>query len=126
MTKLYILVVEISSPLHDVALRIHHVCLCHLLSASCKRTLLVVCFVSGQVQKPALHLGHTASSKRNMFHFQERWITVRLRDQLTYFIHRLKRHLGINLISFRICLYKKYELIFQLSIAGERKGNRYS
>jgi hypothetical protein len=123
MKKLCIPVVEISSLLHDVALRIHHVCLCHLPSVSCKRTQLVACFVSGQVQTPALRLGHTASIKRKMFNFHERWIPIGLlRDQLTYFIYRLQPHLGINLIGFRICLHMKYVLGVQLSNKeGEKK-----
>jgi hypothetical protein len=121
MKKLCIPVVEISSPLHDVAPRIHHVCLCHLPSASCKRIQLVACFVSGQVQKPALRLGRTAIIKRKMFNFQERWIGIGLlSDQLTYFIHWLQRHLGINLIGFRICLHKKYVLGVQLSNKEKR------
>jgi len=33
---------------------------------------------------------------------------------LTYFVHRLKRHLGINFIGFRICLHKKYVSCAQL------------
>jgi hypothetical protein len=60
MQKYCILAVEISSQLHGVALRIPHAYLCHLLSTSCKRILLVVCFASDPVQMPALRLDHTS------------------------------------------------------------------
>jgi len=70
MKKLYILVVEISSLLLGVALRIPHVNLCRLLSTSCKRILPVVCFVSGPVRMPALRLDHTNSIEKKIFHFQ--------------------------------------------------------
>lgn len=117
MQKYCILAVEISSQLHGVALRIPHAYLCHLLSTSCKRILLVVCFASDPVQMPALRLDHTSCIEKKNSSFPLKKSTTKIffsKRMLTYFVHRLKRHLGINFIGFRICLHKKYVWCAQL------------
>lgn len=87
MQKYCILAVEISSQLHGVALRIPHAYLCHLLSTSCKRILLVVCFASDPVQMPALRLDHTSCIEKKIVHFHSR------NQQQKYFFLKKNAHI---------------------------------
>jgi hypothetical protein len=52
--------------------------------------------------------------------FRKRYIAPKSRRPLTYFANRLKRHLSINFISFRICLRIKH---FCQSVKREKRKN---
>jgi len=53
--------------------------------------------------------------KNSSFPFKKSTTKITFSKRMpTYFVHRLKRHLGINFIAFRICLHKKYVSCAQL------------